>query len=254
MNGGDIPHRWTNERFLSRRTAYNVPACCATPSFFPVRPRHGDRVPASCQSVERLAVSAGRSATMRLVRGPAPSMAKVAVPSEAETAPGERPQHAGKLENKDLKMKLRLQRPPLPASGRLAYRFAQTKTIKAVMHSDRRCSIRSGSPTSGNHGYMVWDTCSPWTKLQPQLQMVDSFTPPRQARLHLYAPMTQMARRQARHVEDCIASLKRWGARDTGPAAELRRGFEAVSDKTFKIVEGPYGLVIDLWLPAALRP
>ena len=48
--------------------------------------------------------------------------------------------------------------------------------------------------------------------------------------------------------EDCIASLKRWGARDsTGlKLMSFVAGFEAVNDKTFKIVlKEPYGLVID---------
>ena len=49
-------------------------------------------------------------------------------------------------------------------------------------------------------------------------------------------------------AEDCIASLKRWGARDSTGVKLMSfvAGFEAVNDKTFKLVlKEPYGLVID---------
>jgi len=57
--------------------------------------------------------------------------------------------------------------------------------------------------------------------------------------------------------EDCIASIKRWGARDSTGVKLLSfvTGFETVDDKTFRIIlKEPYGLVIDsLAKPAARR-
>ncbi|TBR26890.1 MAG: ABC transporter substrate-binding protein, partial [Reyranella sp.] len=57
--------------------------------------------------------------------------------------------------------------------------FAQTKTIKAVMHSDLKVldPIWTTANIVRNHGYMVWDTLFAMDeKLQPQPQMVDTWT------------------------------------------------------------------------------
>ena len=54
--------------------------------------------------------------------------------------------------------------------------FAQTKTIKAVMHSDLKVldPIWTTANIVRNHGYMVWDTLFAMdADLRPQPQMVD---------------------------------------------------------------------------------
>ncbi len=57
--------------------------------------------------------------------------------------------------------------------------LAQTKTIKAVMHSDLKVldTIWTTANIVRNHGYMVWDTLFAMDeKLQPQPQMVDAWS------------------------------------------------------------------------------
>ena len=130
---------------------------------------------------------------------------------------------------------------------------AQPKTIKAVMHSDLKVldPVWTTANIVRNHGYMVWDTLFAMDeKLSPQPQMVDtwmlsadqltySFTLRDGLKWHDGAPVTS---------EDCIASLKRWGARDATGIKLLGfvASFEAVNDKTFKMVlKEPYGLAIE---------
>ena len=129
--------------------------------------------------------------------------------------------------------------------------FAQPKTIKAVMHSDLKVldPIWTTANIVRNHGYMVWDTLFAMDeKLSPQPQMVDtwtlspdlltySFTLRDGLKWHDGAPVT---------AEDCIASLKRWGARDsTGiKLMSFVASFEAVNDRTFRMVlKEPYGQI-----------
>src|SRR4030095_10458433 len=57
--------------------------------------------------------------------------------------------------------------------------FAETKTIRAVMHSDLKVldPIWTTANIVRNHGYMVWDTLFAMDeKLQPQPQMVDAWS------------------------------------------------------------------------------
>jgi peptide/nickel transport system substrate-binding protein len=141
--------------------------------------------------------------------------------------------------------------------------LAQTKTIRAVMHSDIKIldPIWTTANIVRNHGYMVWDTLFAMDeKLQVQPQMVDrwelspdrlvyTFTLRDGLKWHDGPPVT---------AQDCIASLKRWGARDfTGQKLmSFVAGFEVVDDKTFKLIlKEPYGLVLDsLAKPGASVP
>ncbi|MBV8185822.1 MAG: ABC transporter substrate-binding protein [Alphaproteobacteria bacterium] len=121
------------------------------------------------------------------------------------------------------------------------------------MHSDLKVldPIWTTANIVRNHGYMVWDTLFAMdAELHPQPQMVDSwllspdrltytFTLRDGLRWHDGKPVT---------ADDCIASLKRWGARDSTGAKLLGfvATFETVNDKTFRIVlKEHYGLVID---------
>ena len=140
---------------------------------------------------------------------------------------------------------------------------AEPKTVRAVMHSDIKIldPVWTTANIVRNHGYMVWDTLFAMDeKLQVQPQMVDrwelsadrlvyTFTLRDGLKWHDGGPVTS---------EDCIASLKRWGARDfTGQKLmSFAAGFEAVDDKTFKLIlKEPYGLVLDsLAKPGASVP
>ncbi|SKA15707.1 peptide/nickel transport system substrate-binding protein [Enhydrobacter aerosaccus] len=141
--------------------------------------------------------------------------------------------------------------------------LAQTKTVRAVMHSDIKIldPIWTTANIVRNHGYMVWDTLFAMDeKLQVQPQMVDhwelspdrliyTFTLRDGLKWHDGLPVTS---------EDCIASLRRWGAKDfTGQKLlSFVSALEAVNDKTFRMVlTEPYGLVLDsLAKPGASVP
>ena len=127
------------------------------------------------------------------------------------------------------------------------------KTVRAVMHSDLKVldPIWTTANIVRNHGYMVWDTLFAMDeKLVAQPQMIDrwelstdrltySFTLRDGLKWHDGKPVT---------AEDCIASLKRWGARDSTGSKLMSfvAGFEATGEKSFKLVlKEPYGLVID---------
>ena len=131
--------------------------------------------------------------------------------------------------------------------------WAQTKTIKAVMHSDLKVldPIWTTANIVRNHGYMVWDTLFAMDEaLVAQPQMVDSWSLSPDKLVYTFTLRDGLKWHDGKPVtsEDCIASLKRWGARDTLGIKLLGfvAGFEAVNDKTFRIaLKEPYGLVID---------
>jgi peptide/nickel transport system substrate-binding protein len=102
-----------------------------------------------------------------------------------------------------------------------------------------------------NHAYMVWDTLFALdADHKPQPQMVDdwevsddgltySFTLRDGLEWHDGAPVT---------AKDCIASIRRWGAKDAMGQAlmEVTASLDAVDDKTFRLVlTQPVGFVLD---------
>ncbi len=129
----------------------------------------------------------------------------------------------------------------------------QPKTIRAVMHSDLKVldPVWTTANIVRNHGYMVWDTLFAMDeKLQPQPQMVDTWTLSPDRLVYTFTLRDGLKWHDGKPVtaEDCIASLKRWGARDSTGVKLMGfvAGFEAVDDKTFKLtLKEPYGLVID---------
>ena len=96
--------------------------------------------------------------------------------------------------------------------------FAAGKTITAVLHSDLRIidPIFTTAYITRDHGYMVYDTLVATDsnfKVQPQMadwkisddKLTYTFTLRDGLKWHDGAPVT---------AEDCVASLKRWGAVD----------------------------------------
>jgi peptide/nickel transport system substrate-binding protein len=139
---------------------------------------------------------------------------------------------------------------------------AGTKTITAVMHSDLRV-IDPGFTTAyitRDHGYMVYDTLLATDsnfKIQPQMadwkvsddKLTYTFTLRDGLKWHDGAPVT---------AEDCVASLKRWGAND-GMGQKLMNftaSLEAPDEKTIVLkLKEPYGLVLDsIGKPSSLVP
>ncbi|HEU5196485.1 MAG TPA: ABC transporter substrate-binding protein [Methylomirabilota bacterium] len=126
-------------------------------------------------------------------------------------------------------------------------------TLRFVPHADLKIldPIWTTAYITRNHGYMIFDTLFAMDesfKLQPQ--MVDKYTVSKDAmkysftlrdglKFHDGAPVT---------AEDCVASLKRWGAKDAlGRLLMPAVGRMAPTDaKTFVIeLETPSGLVLD---------
>ena len=129
---------------------------------------------------------------------------------------------------------------------------AQAQTLKVVMHSDVKIldPIWTTAYIQRNHGYMVWDTLFAYDeKFESKPQMVEkydvsadklvwTFTLRDGLEWHNGTPVTS---------EDCIASIKRWAARDSMGQKMMASvaGFEAVDAKTFKMtMKEPYGLVL----------
>lgn len=140
--------------------------------------------------------------------------------------------------------------------------LAQTKTIRAVMHSDLRVTD-PGLTTAyitRDHGYMVFDTLLAMDsnfKIQPQMaswkvsddKLTYTFTLRDGLKWHDGAPVT---------AEDCVASLKRWGKVD-GMGQKLMdftASLEATDAKTITLkLKEPYGLVLEsIGKPSSLVP
>jgi peptide/nickel transport system substrate-binding protein len=130
---------------------------------------------------------------------------------------------------------------------------ADQKVLKAVMTTPARIldPIFTTAYAARDHGYMVFDTLfavDEHFKVQPQMvkdwsvskdQLTYSFTLRDGLKWHDGPPVTS---------EDCIASIKRWGAVD-GMGQKLMdftKELVAVNDKTFKLIlKEPYGLVLE---------
>jgi peptide/nickel transport system substrate-binding protein len=121
--------------------------------------------------------------------------------------------------------------------------FASAQTLKVVMHSDVKAldPIWSGAYITRNHAYMIYDTLFAIDeKLQVKPQMVDKWEASPDGltwtfklrdglEWHDGAPVT---------AEDCVASLKRWSARDSmGQKLALSlQDYKIVDDKSFQII------------------
>jgi peptide/nickel transport system substrate-binding protein len=139
---------------------------------------------------------------------------------------------------------------------------AQGKTLTAVLHSDLRVidPILTTAYITRDHGYMVYDTLLATDenfKVRPQMadwkvsddKLTYTFTLRDGLKWHDGQPVT---------AEDCIASLKRWGARD-GMGQKLMQftdSMEAADAKTIALkLKEPYGLVLEsLAKPSSLVP
>jgi peptide/nickel transport system substrate-binding protein len=125
--------------------------------------------------------------------------------------------------------------------------------LKVIPHADLKNldPIWTTAYITRNHGYLVYDTLFAMDdSFKPQPQMVDSwtvsddktswtFTLREGLKFHDGAPVT---------AEDCVASLKRWGARD-GMGQQLMgvtEALTAVDERTFEMkLTVPYGLVLE---------
>src|SRR5688572_738300 len=125
----------------------------------------------------------------------------------------------------------------------------QQKVVRAVMHAPLRVTdpILTTAYISRNHGYMIYDTLFAVDEkfaIRPQMveryavsddRLTWSFTLREGLQWHDGKPVT---------AEDCIASLQRWGRRDSMGQKLLQYTKELVAadERTFKLVlKEPYG-------------
>ncbi len=120
---------------------------------------------------------------------------------------------------------------------------AAQKTLKVVQHSDLKIldPVWSTAYIVRNHGYLIYDTLfAQDAKLQPQPQMAESLRMSDDGLVATIRLRDGLAWHDGKPVtsEDCIASLKRWAARDgVGQKyAEFVADYKAVDDRTFQIV------------------
>jgi peptide/nickel transport system substrate-binding protein len=141
----------------------------------------------------------------------------------------------------------------LPAIGRAQPAPSAARTLKAVMHADLR--VFDPHWTTANitsyHGAMVYDTLfGVDADFNPQPQMLAKHGVSEDGKTYTFELRDGLAFSDGAAVTaaDCVASIRRWGARDGSGQHMLARVADTpvVDDKTFRIVlREPYGLVID---------
>src|SRR5262245_31894584 len=107
----------------------------------------------------------------------------------------------------------------LTAIASLAVPAQAQKTLRVVMHSDLKIvdPIWTTAYIVRNHGYMIYDTLfAQDEKGDIKPQMIDSYTVSPDKLLYTLRLRPGLAWHDGSPVtsEDCIASIKRWGAKD----------------------------------------
>ncbi len=141
--------------------------------------------------------------------------------------------------------------------------LAQTKTLKVVAHAD----VKILDPTfttayiSRNFGYMVYDTLfAQDANGKPQPQMVEKYTSSKDGKQWSFTlrPGLKFSDGSPVTAADAVASLQRWGARDSLGRAMGNAGakWKAVDARTFALtLTEPFGLVLEaLAKPSGFPP
>jgi peptide/nickel transport system substrate-binding protein len=126
-------------------------------------------------------------------------------------------------------------------------------TLRFVPHADLKIldPIWTTAYITRNHGYLVYDTLfATDANLKVQPQMVERFTASGDKRKWSFTLRDGLKFHDGQPVtaEDCVASIKRWGARDTVGRllmASIAK-FAPTDRKTFALeLETPFGLVLE---------
>jgi peptide/nickel transport system substrate-binding protein len=128
---------------------------------------------------------------------------------------------------------------------------AQT-TLKAALHSDLKIidPVWTSALITTNHGYMIYDTLfAVDDKLEVKPQMVDRWEVSPDKLTYTLTLRDGLEWHDGKPVtaEDCVASIKRWGARDAmgQKLMAVTSELTAPDDKTIKFVlKQPYGLLL----------
>jgi peptide/nickel transport system substrate-binding protein len=139
----------------------------------------------------------------------------------------------------------------------LAWRRARAQwsegTLRAVMQGDLRAfdPIWTTANITAYHGAMIYDTLFGIDEtFTPQPQMVDSYEVSDDQLVYTFVLRDGLAWSDGNPVtaEDCVASIKRWQAKDGAGQHMFRRveDLSAKDDKTFVLtLSEPYGLVLE---------
>jgi peptide/nickel transport system substrate-binding protein len=129
----------------------------------------------------------------------------------------------------------------------------QSGTLRFVPHADLKIldPIWTTAYITRNHGYMIFDTLFALDgdlKIRPQ--MVDKYTVSKDAMKYSFTLRDGLKFHDGQPVtaEDCVASIKRWGAKDAVGRLMMAAisKMAPVDKKTFTIdLETPFGLVLD---------
>ncbi|MBI2764706.1 MAG: ABC transporter substrate-binding protein, partial [Chloroflexi bacterium] len=130
---------------------------------------------------------------------------------------------------------------------------AGAQTIKMVAHADLKVldPIWTTAFITRNHGYMIYDVLfAQDEQLRIQPQMVDKYTVSADKLTWTFTLRDGLDWHDGQPVtsEDCVASIKRWAARDAlGQQLMASVGdLKAVDAKTFTLVlKEPFGLVLE---------
>jgi peptide/nickel transport system substrate-binding protein len=129
---------------------------------------------------------------------------------------------------------------------------AAESVLRVVMHSDLKIldPVWTTAYITRNHGYMIYDTLFAMNAQQePQPQMVEKWEVSADKLTYTFTLRDGLKWQDGTPVtsEDCIASIKRWGARDSMGQKLMASvaSFQAVDAKSFKLIlKEPYGLVL----------
>ncbi len=130
---------------------------------------------------------------------------------------------------------------------------AQAKTLKVVPHANLTVldPVWTTAFITRNHGYMIYDTLF-GTDLQGNVkpQMVDKWSVSKDNLLWTFTLRDGLEFHDGKAVtsEDAVASLKRWGSRDSFGSALLRSvdSWSTPDAKTFTIkLKTPFGVMLD---------
>src|SRR5882762_11067373 len=127
------------------------------------------------------------------------------------------------------------------------------KTLRFIPQADLRSidPIWTTAYVTRNFGYLVYDTLFALdTDFKPQPQMVDKWTASDDKLTYNFALRDGLKWHDGTPVKaaDCIASIERWGKRDTlgQKLVEAVDEIQADDDKTFAIkLKAPFPLILD---------
>ncbi|MEO1103398.1 MAG: ABC transporter substrate-binding protein, partial [Pseudomonadota bacterium] len=130
---------------------------------------------------------------------------------------------------------------------------APSGTVRAVMHGDLRAfdPIWTTANITSYHGGMIYDTLFGYDEsFRPQPQMVGNHSLSDDQKTYTFELRDGLTFSTGEPVtaEDCVASIRRWAARDGAAQHMFARVTDTpvVDEKTFQIVlSEPYGLVLD---------